>query len=139
MPNLGVPEKYALKESMYEDAAAVIEQNVAESDGVLVFAGAQPKNDGSNLTEEICDKYDRPVFFYYLDKISLLGDFDPKTGELAIGIPPHQMFDTLVRWGKQNNVLTLYIKAPRASFSEYDIAYKAFKDYVVIMLSLNRC
>lgn len=133
-PNLSVPEKYALKESRFDDPAAVIEQNIAASDGALVFAGVHPKNDGSNLTEEICDKYDLPVFFYYLDKIALLDDFDPKTGVFAIGIPPHQTFENLVRWGRQNNVLRLYIKAPRASFLENDIAYRALKDYVVSIL-----
>ncbi len=106
-----IPEKYMLKESEYYAPEKVIEKNIIDSHGVLVFSGRHPKNDGSLETENLCDKHGRPVFVYELSKVEAYLLYPPP--EIHISKPDYYSFHVLKSWGIENRISILYVKAPK--------------------------
>lgn len=103
---------YPLKETPSEDVAQRTEWNARDSDGTLILNIGNP-TDGTPLTAQMAEKYNKPYITLELDK-------DPE-------------LSTFKKWLAEHNIKTLNIAGPRESHAPGEIYSLAKKQLETLL------
>ncbi|MBI9035245.1 MAG: putative molybdenum carrier protein [Bacteroidales bacterium] len=109
-----IPRKYRLKETREDDYEVRTELNVNQTNGTLILID-QDMDEGTELTMEICESFQRPYLISNIDLISL---------------------EDLESWVDEYQITSLNIAGPRES-SEPGIYSKAVKKLTELLGQLT--
>jgi len=107
-----IPARYPLDETPSSDYRERTEWNVRDSDGTLILARGRRLTGGTALTEQLAERYGRPV--------------------LAVDLRTENGPDPAIAWLEENAIATLNIAGPRESQQPgiHDLA-QAFMDRLI--------
>ena len=90
-----IPERYRLDETPNPDYRERTEWNVRDSDGTLILARGRRLTGGTALTEQLAERYGRPL--------------------LVVDLRTEQGPGPVIAWLEENGIATLNVAGPRES------------------------